>query len=497
MKKVFILLGIFLSTFVIYFFAKDRWIGYETVPDNKIFDERNYALQGISLRTNGVPIGWSDIGEYTKMPAQIGETTLSGFSILVGGVKATPSNLKSFPYPVYAVDQLDFGFGNQHLRFVQPFLDHPPLGGLIYSLGIPKNAKNFLDIKPADYRKPALYLAIITSILLFALVFQTFKNPFIATLSVIVYNSVPTYLLATRYALLENLVAPLALLMLNLLLLAHGLSKKRKTSLFLIILSGLTAGLTILAKESGIGFLLGGIILLIIYKTGRLKVFSYLGASLLPVVTYICWGWWFFPSLFEKIFLINSTRKFLGSINFINIFQGVGFQNFPYDGWWIWGFISVIFLVYLGRKVAMPLTVPFLCSLFTILFFTSINYSWYYFALIPFLAAASGYALWKLITKPDPILLATFFLFALSSSFYWGYTVFHLPPNGLTYRILITFFTVAGLIRIIFSKTKIIVTGWAIVFCLLIFEVIKWNSFSILYIVANWGKLAIPTFPVL
>jgi hypothetical protein len=285
--------------------------------------------------------------------------------------------------------------------------------------------------------------------------------------------------------------------MLNLLLLAHRYNKKRKTSLLLLIISGLIAGLTILAKESGAGFLLGGIILLIIHKTSKLKLFSYLGAALVPITTYVVWGLWFFPSLFGKIFIFNSSTSFLGSLNFIKIFPGAGFQDFPFDGWWIWGFISIIFLVYLGKKTAIPLTVPFLCSLFTVLFFTSVNYPWYYFALIPFLAAASGYALWKLITDPDPILLGTFFLFALSSSFYWGYTVFHLPPSSLVYRVLIAFFTLAGTLRIIFPKKKIITTGWAIVFCILIFEVVKWNNFSILYIIANWGKLAIPSFPLL
>jgi len=497
MKRIFVILSILLSAFVIYFFAKDRWIGYETIPDNKIFDERNYALQGMSLRTSGMPIGWSDSSEYMKMPADVHSTNLSGFSILVNGIKPTLSNMKEFPYPVFVINKFDFGFGDQYLKFVQPFLDHPPIGGLVYSLGISKNAKSFSDIKPVDYRKPALYLAIITSILLFILVFQTFENPWISTLSVIVYNSVPTYLLITRYALLENLVAPLSLLMLNLLLLACHLRDKRKTSLSLLVLSGIVAGLTILAKESGAGFLLAGIVLLVYYKTHIKKIFVYLGAALIPPFTYLAWGLWFFPNLFGKIVIFNAERGFLGSLNFIKIFSGVGFINFPFDGWWIWGFISVIFLVYFGKKKAFPLTISFICALFTILFFTSVNYPWYYFALVPFLAAASGYALWKLITDPDPILLTTFFLFAFSSSFYWGYTVFHLPASSLIYRILITLFAGAGILRIIFSKKKIITAGWAILFCLLIFEVIKWNNFSILYIIANWGKLAIPGFPVL
>lgn len=463
MKKISLLFCFLFSGLVIYFFAKDRWIGYAVIPDNKIFDERDYALQGISLRTNGVPIGYSDSGDYMNMPQSVHEIKLSGLSILINGVKPTFSNFRNFPKPVYSINKFDFGFGDQHVRFVQPFFDHPPLGGFVYSLGLSQPVKDFLDIKPDGYRKPALYLAIISSILIFCLAYQVFDNPLIATLSTIVYNIVPTYLLVTRYALLENIVAPLSLLMINLFLLSNRYRKKYKVSLSLMFLSGLIAGFTVLAKETGVGFLLGGIILLIIDKAEKRRILLYLGAALLPVTAYVLWGLWLAPNLFTQILFYNATRSFLGSLNFINIFTNAGFKNFMFDGWWIWGFISVIFLVYFGKKKALPLTIPLAAEILVILFLSGINFPWYYFALIPYLSMAAGYALWKLMINPDSILLSTFFLFPLSSSFYWGYTIFNMPPNHLTYRLVLIIFAAAAALRIIFFKTKThcLYLGWA------------------------------------
>lgn len=491
-KHVVLLVSILITLVTIFLFSKDRKIGYDKIPTNNIFDERNYALQGISIRETGIPIGYSDSGDYIN--TKLYRTELKGFSIFVNGIGPSWLNFKNFPQPVISVNQFDFGLGIQHLKLVQPFVDHSPLGGLLYSLGINQNAKNFMDITPGDYRRPTLYLAIVTSILLFLFVYQTFKNPIIATLSVIVYSSVPTYLLASRYALLENVVAPLALLMLNLILLSIR-SKAQKLSTLLISLAGLISGLAVLTKESAVGFFIAGVILLLVYKSRKVNILFYLGAGIVPILVYILWGTYLFPSVFFKIFIFNASRGFLGSLNFINTFSSLGFKNFSLDGWWIWGFISFIFLIYKDRDKGIPLLISFFCGLFVILFFAGQNYLWYYLALIPLLAASSGYALWKLITKPDPVLLTTFFLFAISSSFYWGYTVFHLPANAWAYRGLVTVFTGAATLRLFFPKNKTIIFGWIILFIFLVIILIKWNHSSILYILTNWQTLEIPAFP--
>lgn len=495
MKKTLFFISLIAAFIVTVFFSKDRWIGYSLIPDNKIFDERDYALQGLSIVRNGVPIGYSDSGEYSKMPDTVHDTKLSGFSILVNGVKPTFSNFIDFPKPVISVNQFDFGFGDQYVKFSQPFLDHPPLGGIIYSLGIPKNAQNFLDITPQGYRLPALYLAFITSILIFLLAYQVFDNPIVALLSTIVYNIVPTYLLLTRYALLENVVSPLSLIMMNFLVFAFR-NKQRHFTL-LLLLSGFFGGLSFLAKESGAGFILGALILLIYNKSNWKKIVIYFSAAALPIIVYVVIGLLFTQDLFLRIFIYNTARSFLGSLNFINIFANIGFKDFIFDGWWIWGFVSVIFLIYFGKKTSLLITIPLLSELFVVLFLSGINYPWYYFTLIPYLSIAAGYSLWRLIISPDLLLASSFFLFPFSSSFYWGYTVFHLPPSFLVYRIILLVFAIVATVKIIFPKRLSISFVWSSLVCILVLILMGLNHRSILYIIANWGELPIPAFPIL
>lgn len=497
MKKAGIIIGLILSAFITFLFAKDRQIGYDKIPGNEVFDERDYALQGFSLRKTGIPIGWSLSGEYDAKPDGNNKITLDGFSILVNETKPSVSNYKNFPKPLVSVNEFDFGFGTKHIKFVQPFIDHPPLGGLIYSISIPKDAKEFTDIKPEYYRKTSLYLAVITSILLFIYVLQMFKNPWISTLSVLVYNFVPSYLLVSRYALLENVVAPLSLIMLNLLIYFIRTNKNKKPSLIAVSLSGLTAGLTILAKEPGFAFMIAGLILLLINGVKKKYILFYLLFFAIPVIAYITWGLWLSPDLFKNVFLFNISRDFVGEFNFTNIFTFQWFKGFPFDGWWIWGFVSIIFLFFQKKYRTTFLSIPILITLFIVLFFSGINFPWYYFILIPYLAAASGFAIWQAIVDPNPALLATFLLFPLSSSVYWGHTVFHFPPSLMKYRVLILLFTAASGVRIYFSKIKIVRYLWVIGFIVLMILLVKLNHQGFLYMIGNWGNLKIPDFPIL
>lgn len=496
-KKASLIIGVLLSISITILFAKDRQIGYDKIPGNEVFDERDYALQGFSLRTTGIPIGWSLSGEYDTKPENNSRVSLEGFSILVNDVRPSVSNFKTFPKPLVSVNEFDLGFGTEHVKLVQPFIDHPPLGGLIYSTGIPKDAKSFLDIKPEYYRKVSLYLAVTTSLLLFIYVLQIFENPWISTISVFVYNSVPSYLLVSRYALLENVVIPFSLITLNTLIFFIKTYKNDKVRLASLFASGFFAGLTALSKETGVAFFLTGMILLILNKIKGKHILLYSLFFLIPIVLYITWSLWLSPDLFKNVFLFNVSRDFVGEFNFINIFTFQWFKEFPYDGWWIWGFVSTIFLFFQKKYKTTFLSIPLVISLFVVLFFSGINFPWYYFILVPYLAAASGCAIWQVIIKPNPALLAAFFLFPLSSSIYWGHTVFHLPPSLVKYRIIITLFTLASALRIYFSKIKIIKYLWIIGLVVLMILLVKLNHQGILYIISNWGNLKIPGFQIL
>lgn len=491
---LYLVASLILVIFITFQFAKIRSVGYERIPTIGIFDERNYALQGISIRQNGIPIGWSDSGSYEKTIGNVQTTKLDGLRIEVNGQAPSFWSFGNFPKPVLSVNEFDFGLGKQHLKLVQPFLDHTPIGGLVYSLGLGE-ISNFLDITPDQFRKPALYLGILTSLLLFTFVYQMTGSPGTALLSAILYNSVPTYLLASRYALLENVLAPSVLIHLNFLLLSKRLFENKKWSLFSLILSGLFAGISVLAKETGAGFILGSLSLLLIWKYPKKSIFLFVISASFAVGLYILWGMWLSSQLFLEVFLFNAGRGSFGALNFLYMLPSLRFPQFPFDGWWIWGFISILILTLKDWRPYSPLLFPVAGHLLILTITSHANYPWYYLAFIPFLAAASAGVIWNMIKQPSLPILVAFFLIPLSSSFYWGYTVFHLPPTMTFFRLIFLSFFGISILKLVYPKLKLISFGWIVFWVILIFEITKWNQHSILFIIENWNRLPFPSLP--
>ena len=494
-NKIVLIIAVFLSVYIIKTGAYIRWLGYERIPDIGIFDERNYALQGLSIRNNGVPAAWSDSGayEYGFHPEDV-QAKFIDLSIVANGLKPNLKNYPKFPKPLYIVREYDFGFGKQQLKLVQPFMDHSPIGGLISSLGFKDKVSNFTEITPDKYRVPALYIGILNSILLIIFTYLITKNVFIGIVSIGIYNSVPIYILSSRFALLENYLIPFTLIQLIFLLLSK---KVKHYSLLFLFMSGLVSGLGILIKETGVGFAIGSVVLLFLWRSNLKEKIAFLSAAFLPCVTYAIWSLWLSPQLFKDIVIFNSSRRFLGSLSFLSILPTLRFPNFPLDGWWIWGFISLLFLSSLRLRKYYILLLPFLCHILTVLFLPNMNYPWYFLATVPFLVVASAIILFKIIKNPKFSSILSFALIPLSSSLYWGNTVYNFPPNINIYRLVVFGFIFIGLIRIIKSKSKIIQLIWYIACIAIFYEIYKWNRFSTLYIIDHWGKLPFPSFPAL
>lgn len=496
LKRFQLLLVFAIISFIVYQTASLRSIGYERIPTIGIFDERNYVMQGLSLRRYGIPMGWSDSGAYEHTQGKIINVKIVGFTIRINDQIPNLLTFKDFPKPITAVEQFDFGLGMQHLKLVMPFIDHSPLGGIIMSLGVPDSAKEFLDLKPEHFRNMNLTIAIISSILIFILSFLITNEVWVGIIAVILYGLVPTYLLSSRYSLLENVLAPIALLHLIMILISHKLlSKNNKLSFYSLILAALTGGLVVLVKETGIGFVLGSLIIMFYLRFPRKSFPLFLSIATIPVICYIAYVLYLSPKLFFEILSFNATRRFFGSLNFLSMLPSLRFPDFPYDGWWIWGFVSLLLIGIKEGKKYLILLIPILGHLGAILLFSSLNYPWYYLSLIPFLTITSAWSLWYLFNTPSLPILIVFFLIPLSSSFYWGYTVFHLPPQILSYRILFFIFFFFSALRLFKSKDKRIRFSWKI-FCFVLFLVIvRWNTRSILYIIAHWQKLPFPSLP--
>jgi hypothetical protein len=502
-EPLLFLISLLLAVFFINQSRYLRGLAYETIPDSHVTDEYDYVWQALSLKKYGLPVAWTLFnGVYSSPKYQAEKGSLQGLGIVVSEKIVDVREFKKKPKPVTAVAQIDWGKGPEHMLFVVPFFDHPPLGGLIYSLGVNKDTSQFDQVKPADFRRPALILAIITAVLLYIFIFQITGKPLVAALSTAVYSTVPTYIFATRGAYLENVSPPFILSHLVLLLTSIHFLKKRRFTLacFLIFFSGFLGGLGGLSKESSLGFLLGSLIIVLAKRVPAKYVWALIAGVTLPIMIYIGWAFWLQRDLFIGVIAANLARNDFGSLKFLTILESLRFRGFPIDGWWIWGIVSAFIVslkVNLKKNNYGYLALPLFCDLLAVVFMANSNYPWYWLPMIPFLAGASAIIIGDLLVNPSFLGLMIFFFLPVSSSFYWGYSVFHQNSgqNLNLYRAGFLILLTLYLLRKYMGHNKYGRYFWIVAFSLLLFEASKWNFQSIQYFVAHWGNFPVPSIP--
>lgn len=490
-KVVKTIFWIILLLFSLKMGADLRLTGYSAIPEPYIIlDEHTNVWHGVSLRKTGVPAAWSILGIYMTDLKTVGaEGRVGGFNLSVNGKKPTFENFSTFPKPVVGVSEFNFGRGLSHTRLVQPYLDHPPFGAYILSLFVSEKASTFGEVNDYDLRQSSLYLAILTQVLIFVLALLITRKPLIGIIASTVYATVPSYLLLSRYALLENVLSPIVLVGIILLILAKSrLGKKKLGSLLtvLLVLAGIVGGLGALTKLVGWIFILANIVLLYLWKFKLKHILTFALPAFLIGILYFVWGFYLSPKLFTDLFLLQTQRGFIGSLNLLTTFFKVSIFNFPLDGWWIGGFIALLLIP--KKKEYLPIIVGAVAVLFSALYVVGANFPWYFIPLIPFMAIAVGVFFYNLAAKPSlgPILFLLFTF--VSSSFYWGYGVFQKTQPFNLYRLIFLLFTGMGIFWEVSKKNSKYkkIWYWGVIILLLVLAFL--NRRSMFFILGNWGK---------
>ncbi|HUW24461.1 MAG TPA: phospholipid carrier-dependent glycosyltransferase [Patescibacteria group bacterium] len=507
---IFLLSVIFVGHFSkkLYYF---RWIGYESIPGGTaILDEKNYVSAGYSFRKTGIPTAWSNLDAYVilaKEKKRANSTEFNGISITLGGNTPDLKNKKNFDYPIIHVADVDIGKGQESILIVQPFFDHSPLSGIFYSLGVKNPPRFFADFKMEEYRKGALVLGILTSVLLFYCAYLLTKSWWAAGFSFFVYSLAPTYILTSRYALIENFLIPLSLLVIIFL----QLFKQKRQSIWLI-LGGIATGLAISTKETGIFVLIMGLVILIRERLPIKKLLIYLIPGLIIGLIFYFYAFWLAPELWQNLFLNQANRGFFGPLNILYSASQLHFAGFPLDGFWLWGLILIPVLFFRKERPG-EILIGFASYLLVLLIFAGSNYPWYYLPFIPFLVLASGCELAYLLKQPNIASLALFFLLPFSTALYWGRNVYRRGGQVGFYRLIIMLFlaslVVAKLRRVNWAIVKrktpkfllpiidlfgwkdglVFQVGWYLSFGLFLYLTYKWSRQGFQYIIANWNKL--------
>lgn len=484
MKRSNIVIWIILLVATIILGNSLRTPGYGSIPEPfVILDEHTNVWHGLSIRSSGIPAAWSILDAYKRDSYDGGAGGYTeGFNVSVEGEKPVFSNYSSFPKPAIAVGEFDFGRGLSQTQIVQPYLDHPPFGALVLSLFVNGDAKTFSDLNNYDMRQSALVLAVATQILIFILTLQLTKRPLVGLIASLTYSTVPSYVLMSRYALLENVMSPLILLNLSLFIFA----KERQTK-WLLILAGVIGGLIALTKLTGWVFVLGFVSLLIIWKYKVKEVLYYLVPAILLGVLYFAWGLYLAPKLFIDLMVLQSGRDFIGSINLLVTFFRVTVYNFPLDGWWIGGFLSLLFIP--KDKVYLPLIALILTGIFSATAISGANYPWYFITLIPFMCIGIAIFFYQLAINPSfKAILLAFFTF-VSSSFYWGYGVYQKTQPFMMYRFLLILFLGMAAFWSLGKRNAKYKKAWFVGIMALLLIIFALNRRSMFFILDNWGKL--------
>ncbi len=485
MKKLWQVTPFLLTILVLYKTYPLKLISYDKIPSPGItFDEYAFAWMGKSFLQSGMPVSWTtNPGLYKKSQQDV---VISKWGLKVNGIEPTWQNLFQIQKPAVISTTFNYGLGDRHIDLVQPYLDHPPLAGIIYSLGIPKNRTSLTDVKPADFRNINAVLGVATASLVFILG-ATLYSPWTGFLASLIYSTMPSTLFSSRLTLAENVTIPFFLISMIYLLWSI-----RKRNLYYLIFSGFLAGACFLTKFSGISAALAGTIILFESKAVRKHYVTFILAFLIPVLSYFTYANILSPSLFWEVMTSQSSRGNWGIINLIQSVSRINFSGFPIDGWWAGGIVTLFYLIRDKKHVYLGIM-----SLSFLLITTILGgdyYAWYFFPLGVFVCLAWGILIKEIVEAPNFSNNILFFLFAILSSFYWG----HLRQNPQTnfswiIRIAAIAFVGSGLIvPKLFSKISVTKYLWVILMVLVIHRLYLWNIRGFQYILSQWGKLPPP-----
>jgi 4-amino-4-deoxy-L-arabinose transferase-like glycosyltransferase len=308
-------------------------------------DEYTYSFLGLSLLTRGVPESWSFFPGYKNM---------------------MPLTIDGIFFPM-----------------VKPYFDHPPLYGLLaggWELIFGHNT--YAKINLASLRLLPLTLVMLTSLMVFLLInkLYDFKT---AIRSLVIFSTVTIFVMNSRVSVAENLFT--LILMISLVCLSYWKRLDRKR----IIILGLLSGAAFLTKVLGITVYVTILTILILRQERFKNLFIFSLIFLVLAALFPLYGAYYNWQLFLLIQDQQSVRP-IGPETLPYLFSmPIIVNKIVYDGWYIFGFISIITLATSAKKHLMVIIPFFVYLVLCILSLTKQGQSgWYLIPFFPFIAIA-------------------------------------------------------------------------------------------------------------
>jgi len=438
-KRFFLL---FCIIFLCFLGFRYRLRQYQSIPPvSTTFDEQGYLWLGKSILNTGIPANWSALDIYQDSSEDNQLVYFQDYNLFYGSQSPSIKNWSNFPHPLYrSIESKIDGYQSQFL-IVQPYLDNPPLFGVI--LAIFDNGTTALRSSVKNIRLFPIVTSIVTITFIFIYCYQQF-NFTTAIISSLIFALGPAFVISNRLALPENLIA-------TLLILCLFLNTKSKYHKLARYLTYFICFLCPLIKISAL--IIPASLILIDFFIKKELNFRLMLVTLLGLFTYIGYGFLLDKNILIQMFVNQGQRQFLGPISMLikAIYPQIPFPYF--DGWIIFAYFSIIIIsINKISNKTKPLLIAFITHTIFFLLFGGNNFPWYQWIIYPLLAICCGVVISYSFNKFSQTIIFPFFIIVFSSLNYYARYGIDWGKYLNTFRLLIVVFLIIPFIPSIFKN---------------------------------------------
>ncbi len=418
-------------------------------------------LLGLLLRSNNL-YTWPRLGATFDEYAW----TWLGMSIIQNHVPTSWS-----PHPQY-LHAKDIVYQKTHFRLVTPYLEHPPLFGLVAGeYAILSGAKDMFHVNLQNIRGLALILGVLSIGMVFLLAKEQYGED-IGLFSAFLYAIIPSVVIGSRLVENENFFIPFFLLA---LFFTSRYIKTKKNIFF--VLAVVISGLLTLAK---VPWATATIAIFLIFLSLKLykQAFLFVAIALAIFSLFFVWGMYWDRSLFFSLWGLQLNRY---DITFSSIFalftMPMLTDRLFLDGWIYFGWFALFLLMTRDIKKNVFILLPFL-AYFMVFVYAIPNepgHGWYRYPFYPFFAIGIAIFLKEYFNKNYP--LTFFFIILTGLSMLDASWAQALGFSFLVFRSFLGFYALS-LLPLFFSNTKRIATWSSYVSLVSIFLLTVWSVFS-------------------
>lgn len=401
------------------------------------FDEYAWTWLGINLIQNRVPESWSRHPQY--------------------------KNTKLITYQ------------NVPFQLVKPYLEHPPLFGLVAgSYALANGVNNMFEVNLEKIRGLALLLGVLSIFMIYIFAAQVYGYK-VGLLSAFIYASVPTVAVGSRLVQNENFFIPFFLL--ALFLIAKFIKTKNpmyRNSAAVI------CGLLSLSKVPWIAGALA-VVLIFFYLKKYKDSFKFLSIVIPIFLLFFIYGAYYDWNLFIGLWQLQLARYDIAFNSIFALFTSPYLADrFLVDGWIYFGWFAVFLLSVKDFKKNYMVLLPFL-AYFAVFIFAIPNeaqHGWYRYPFYPFLVISIALFLKEYFNKN--YLLTFLFLIFIGLSMLQLSWAQSLGFSFIVFRSFLVLFGIS-LAPLFLPKTKSLSSftsylSLVIIFLLSIWSVFKYNE---------------------